>query len=69
MPDDLFADLLPPAPGQHYRAARALAKRMPLLADGQLRLAVSREVCGQIREMLRDQARLAAVSTNAGARR
>ena len=58
MADDLFADLIPPAPARHYRAARALARRMSGLSDEGARLRVGRLVCGQITAMLLAQARL-----------
>ena len=58
MADDLFAELIPPVPARHYRAAQALARRMPALTDERLRMAVGRQVCGQIRAMLDAQARL-----------
>ena len=62
MADDLFAELIPPAPARHYRAAQALARRMPTLGDERLRLQVSRQVCRQIRAMLDAQARLVGAS-------
>ena len=58
MAEDLFADLIPPAPLRHYRAAQQVARRMNSLADDRLRVQASRHLCGLIKEMLAAQARL-----------